>query len=131
MVTKIVNGLLPYLGGSANVLNKIPGRMAPIHLPALPYTHALSAVTGMNVTVGVFKEIGERGFNLERLFNMRMGMTGADDTLPKRLTDESQIEGDPRTRVPLAVMKKQYYKIRGWSEEGVPLKDKQKKLSLK
>ncbi len=131
MVTRIVNGLLPYLGGSANILNKIPGRMAPIHLPALPYTHALSAVTGMNVNVGVFKEIGERGFNLERLFNMRMGMTGADDTLPKRLTDESQIEGDPRTRVPLAAMKKQYYKIRGWSQEGVPLKDKQEKLSLK
>jgi len=100
-------------------------------MPALPHTHALSAVTGMKVTVGVLKEMGERGFNVERLFNLRMGMTGADDALPGRLTDEPQVENDPRTRVPLAEMKKEYYKIRGWSPEGVPGYERKRQLGIR
>jgi aldehyde:ferredoxin oxidoreductase len=129
-VTKAVNAILPYSSGVVNLLNKYPARMTPIHMPALPHTHALTAVTGMKVTVGVLKEMGERGFNVERLFNLRMGMTGADDALPDRLTKEPQVENDLRTRVPLSVMKKEYYQIRGWSEEGVPLERKRKQLGI-
>jgi aldehyde:ferredoxin oxidoreductase len=131
MITKAVNAILPYSGGVVNFMNKYPGKMQPIHMPALPHTHALSAVTGMKVTVGVLKEMGERGFNVERLFNLRMGMTGADDALPGRLTDELQVENDPRTRVPLAEMKKEYYKIRGWSAEGVPGYERKRQLGIR
>jgi aldehyde:ferredoxin oxidoreductase len=131
MITKAVNAILPYSSGVVNFMNKYPGKMQPIHMPALPHTHALSAVTGMKVTVGVLKEMGERGFNVERLFNLRMGMTGADDALPGRLTDEPQVENDPRTRVPLAEMKKEYYKIRGWSPEGVPGYERKRQLGIR
>jgi len=129
-ITKIVNAVLPYFGGATNVLNMLPGKMAPIHLPGLPHTHALEAVTGMKVNVGVMKDIGERGFNIERLFNLRMGMTAADDTLPKRLTDDPQIAGNPKSLVPLADMKNQYYKIRGWNKDGVPGPKKRRQLGI-
>lgn len=130
LIGRIVNAILPYSGASVNLLNKLPGKFLPIHLPLFPYTKALSAVTGMRMTVGRLKDMGERGFNLERLLNIRLGLTAADDSLPKRLTDEPQIEGDPRTRVPLGKMKKQYYRIRGWDVSGVPTERKRKSLRL-
>jgi len=113
-----------------NLLNKLPGKLLPLQMPGLPYPKALAAVTGMKMNVGRMKEIGERGYTLERLLNIRMGLTGEDDTLPKRLTDELQIENDPRTRVPLQKMKRTYYKIRGWDSTGVPSDRKKKALGL-
>ena len=130
-IAKLVNAVLPYTGWSVNLLNRLPGKFLPIHLPLFPYTKALTAVTGMKVTVGVLKEIGERGYNLERLLNIRMGLTGEDDTLPKRLSEENQIEGDPRTHVPVKKMVAAYYKIRGWDASGVPTERKRKALGLK
>jgi len=127
---RIVNAILPYSGASVNLLNRLPGKFLPIHLPLFPYTKALSAVTGMKMTVGRLKDIGERGFNLERLLNIRLGLTAADDSLPKRLTDEPQVEGDLRTRVPLGKMKRQYYRIRGWDACGVPTERKKKRLRI-
>lgn len=130
IVGRIVNAILPYTGVTVNLLNRIPGKFLPIHLPLFPYTKALRAVTGIKMTVGRLKDIGERGFNLERLLNIRMGLTGADDTLPKRLTDEPQVEGDLRTRVPITKMMKHYYRIRGWDASGVPTARKRKRLGL-
>ncbi|MCX5772307.1 MAG: aldehyde ferredoxin oxidoreductase C-terminal domain-containing protein [Candidatus Hydrogenedentes bacterium] len=131
MVAKTVNAILPYSGGSTNMLNRAPGKLVPIHLPGLPQTKALSAVTGWRITLGALKEIGERGFNLERLFNLRMGVTAKDDALPKRLTDEPQRPDDPRSRVPLEAMKKEYYAVRGWdSSSGAPSQKKKKQLGL-
>ncbi len=85
---------------------------------------------GINMTVGRMKEIGERGFNIERLLNIRLGITGEQDSLPARLTDEMQIEGDPKTHVPLKEMKEEYYAIRGWDKTGIPTEKKKKALSL-
>ena len=112
------------------MLNKAPAWLVPIHLPSLPHTKALAAATGMKMNAGVFKEIGERGYTLERLYNMKAGITAKDDTLPKRLTDVPQVEGDERTKVPLAKLKKQYYKLRGWDANGAPTEAKKKKLGL-
>ena len=66
----------------------------------LPHTKALQAATGMKITMGDLMRIGARGFNLERTINARMGVSAKDDKLPKRLTDEEQVPGDPRTKVP-------------------------------
>ena len=57
--------------------------------------------------------MGERGFTLERLFNSREGFSAKDDTLPKRFTDEEQIPGNAKTKVPLGKMLPAYYKLRG------------------
>jgi len=130
-VAKTVNAVLPYGGGATNLLNKAPAKMAPIHMPGLPQTKALSAITGWRITMGTLKEIGERGFNLERMFNLRMGLTAEDDVLPKRLTDEPQRPDNPRSTVPLTVMKKEYYAVRGWDpQSGAPKAKKKRQLGL-
>ena len=129
-IMKLVQAVLPFAGPFVNPLNTLPGKFFPIHLPDLYYTKALAMVTGMKMNVGVLKEIGERGYNLERLLNIRLGLTGADDTLPKRLTDEPQIPGNEKSRVPLQPMKKAYYKIRGWDANGVPTEKKKKTLGI-
>jgi len=130
IIGKMVNAILPYSSGVVNLLNTLPAGLLPLQFPALPHTKALNAVTGMKMNVGILKEIGDRGFNLERLFNIRMGLTQEDDTLPKRLTDERQVESDPRSKVPLDQMKPTYYKIRGWDAAGVPSGRKKKSLGL-
>ncbi len=130
-IVKMITAVLPLAGPFVNPLNTWPGKFFPIHLPDFPYTKALAAVTGMKMTVGMLKEIGERGFTTERLLNIRLGVRAEDDTLPKRLTDEPQIDGNDRSRVPLDAMKGEYYRIRGWDANGVPTEKKQRALSIK
>ncbi len=130
IITKCVNAMLPFSGPFVNLLNKLPGKMFPIHLPGLPHTKALTHVTGMKIRLGELKDIGERGYNLERMFNIRRGLTAKDDSLAKRFTDQPQIESDPRTKVPLDKMKAEYYRIRGWDDAGVPKEQKKRRLRL-
>lgn len=130
-IAKLVNAVLPLAAPFVNPLNMLPGKFFPFHLPDLPYTKALAAVTGMKMNVGMLKEIGERGFTTERLLNIRLGLTVDDDTLPKRLMDEPQIPGNDKSRVPLQTLKKTYYKIRKWDDNGVPTEEKKKALNIK
>ncbi len=130
IITKIVNASMAYQGGAVNLLNRVPAWLLPIHLPTLPHSKALRHVTGMKMTLGKFRDIGERGYNLERIMNNRFGITEKDDTLPKRLTDEPQIEGNPNSRVPLDAMKGEYYKVRGWDKNGIPTEKKRRSLGI-
>lgn len=125
-ITRSVNKLLKYCGPAVNLANRFPIFMLPVNLPMIPYTYALEAATGMKMNLGKFKKIGERGYNLERLMNLKLGLTQQDDSLPERLTHELQNPDDSRTRVPLEEMKKKYYRARGWDAAGVP---KEKRLS--
>lgn len=121
LLSRIFNKSLVHMGGVVNLINKLPGKMLPFNPSALIYIDALRAVTGIKMTFGTFKDIGDRGYNLERLFNIRVqGLSKGDDSLPKRLTNTSQEEDNPKTKVPLSIMKKKYYKARGWDEEGIP-----------
>ena len=64
-------------------------------------------------------ETGERIWNLERDFNMRAGLTAADDTLPKRLLEEAANTGPAEGKVSgLAEMLPEYYRERGWRQDG-------------
>jgi aldehyde:ferredoxin oxidoreductase len=64
-------------------------------------------------------ETGERVWNLERRFNMAAGLTAADDTLPKRLLEVPAPSGSGKGKVSeLAQMLPEYYKARGWTEDG-------------
>ena len=64
-------------------------------------------------------EVGARIWNLERDFNMRAGLTGADDTLPKRLLKDAANVGPAQGKVAgLDLMLPKYYELRGWTTEG-------------
>ncbi len=97
---------------------KLPASMLPIHIPMIPHSKAIAGASGQKMSAGEFLAAGARGYNLERMFNVREGMV--DDSLPARLTDDPQIKGRPDTVVPLDKMLPQYYKVRGWDSRGVP-----------
>jgi len=64
-------------------------------------------------------EVGERIWNLERDFNLAAGLTGADDTLPKRLLKEAAKTGPAKGKVSeLGKMLPEYYELRGWTPDG-------------
>ncbi|MGD9164767.1 MAG: aldehyde ferredoxin oxidoreductase family protein [Chromatiales bacterium] len=76
-------------------------------------------------------ELGERVWNMERDFNLRAGITAADDTLPKRLLTEPANVGPASGRVAeLPAMLTEYYELRGWSADGVPTSETRQRLSL-
>lgn len=126
----LVNKLFTKLGPAIGFIDSAPTWLLKINLPMIPHPKVLSTITGMDIKFGDFMEIGARGYNIERLFNIKMGLTDKDDSLPTRLTDELMDINDSRTIVPLSQMKRRYYKVRGWDEKGVPTNKKIKKLSL-
>lgn len=78
-----------------------------------------------------FMETGERIWNLERLFNLAAGFTAADDTLPARQLSEPAKSGAAAGRVnELSRMLPEYYKARGWSDDGVPTPETLSRLGI-
>ena len=91
----------------------------------------VAAATGQPYTMDEVLKIGERTWNIERLWNLRAGLTKADDSLPKRLLNEPHKEGPSAgVTVNLKVMLPIYYESRGWDPEGVPSPEKLTELGL-
>jgi len=75
--------------------------------------------------------VGERIWNMERQFNLAAGLTAKDDDLPPRLKTEPAKTGPAKGLVNgLDKMKPEYYKVRGWTPEGVPEKSTLERLGL-
>ena len=76
------------------------------------------------------REIGDRIFNIERMFNKAAGMKPEDDRLPKRLLEEPISNGPSKGMVSkLSVTLPQYYEARGWVN-AFPTDETLKKLGL-
>jgi len=76
-------------------------------------------------------EVGERIWNMERDFNLAAGLTGKDDTLPKRLLKDVAKSGPATGKVnDLHKMLPEYYELRGWTPEGVPTDVTRSRLGL-
>jgi len=76
-------------------------------------------------------ESGERTWTLERQFNLAAGLTAKDDSLPKRLLEVPAPSGTAKGKVnELGKMIPEYYKLRGWTEEGVPSNETLARLGL-
>jgi len=94
------------------------------------YAEMLAAGSGLPVTGRDILTIGERIWNLERLFNNREGLTTDDDQLPPRFFTPLP-EGNSRNRVVhLDQMLTEYYRLRGWDADGRPTKDRLKNLNI-
>lgn len=95
------------------------------------FARTLSAVTGIPYATGDLIRVGERVWNLERLYNLREGFSKADDTLPQRLLEEPIPDGPSKGWVAhLEPMLAEYYRTRGWDANGAPLPKKLKELEL-
>ncbi|MEM2058055.1 MAG: aldehyde ferredoxin oxidoreductase C-terminal domain-containing protein, partial [Thermoproteota archaeon] len=95
------------------------------------YSRMLSAAIGVKYTAEDLMLVGERIWNLERLFNIREGFSRKDDTLPKRLLSEPLTSGPTKGQVvELDQMLEEYYRARGWDKEGRPTKRTLERLGL-
>ena len=95
------------------------------------FARLLSAVSGLDFTAENLMRVGERTWNMERLYNLREGFTKADDTLPDRMLNDPVEEGPSAGyTVHLEPMLKEYYAFRGWDAQGVPSPAKLKELGL-
>lgn len=78
----------------------------------------LSAATGIDYSEKDLRRIGERIFTLERIYDIREGITKEDDVLPRRLTEEPAPKGPCEGEVvELEQMRSEYYNLRGWDQE--------------
>ena len=78
------------------------------------------------------KRIGERIWNLERVYNLREGVE--EDMLPSRFFNEDLTDGlEGGKRVPeerFLNARSLYYAGRGWNGRGEPTKEKLRELDL-
>ncbi len=94
------------------------------------FARVLSAVTGIPYATGDLIKVGERVWNLEKLFNLREGFSRRDDTLPPRLLNEAASGPSQGWVVQLEPMLEEYYRARGWDRDGVPTRRKLVELEL-
>lgn len=99
-------------------------------LGAPEYAALLNAGTGTNYDAAALLEVGERIYNIERMFNKAAGMRPEDDRLPKRLTEEPISNGPSKGEISkIDITLPQYYEARGW-ENAFPTEETLKRLGL-
>ena len=92
----------------------------------------VSVLMGQSVTVSDLFAAGERIANIERLFNLRCGVTDADDRLPDMFFDKEYNAGQQPSKPSewMEPMKKKFYSVMGWDEKGQPTKAKLTELGI-
>jgi aldehyde:ferredoxin oxidoreductase len=101
--------------------------------PPDSYPRLLSAATGREISLEEFLTVGERIWNLERLFNIGAGLGRGDDRLPERCFQPIQgeaSEGAVMDREQFEAMLDEYYRLRGWDERGIPTEKKLEELGI-
>jgi aldehyde:ferredoxin oxidoreductase len=81
----------------------------------------LRGSTGLDLGVEDMKTIARRITDETRTFNLREALRPADDHLPKRFYTEALPEtGKSISEAQMAQLLKDYYRVRGWDEQGKP-----------
>jgi aldehyde:ferredoxin oxidoreductase len=94
----------------------------------------MRAVTGWDLTLDELLEVGRRRLNLFRIFNAREGFGRKDDKLPKKffktLKGTGPTAGIALTHEEIDTAIDQYYKMAGWTPDGVPTPETIEALDL-
>ena len=91
----------------------------------------VNLITDWGIDIPEFMKVGERLFNLKRIYNVRLGASRKDDVLPPRfLTLNRRGDGLTNQLPPLGKLLSDYYAYRKWSEEGIPTPEKLEDLGL-
>ncbi|MCX7679299.1 MAG: aldehyde ferredoxin oxidoreductase family protein [Spirochaetes bacterium] len=95
---------------------------------------AFYLVTGFDFSPTTLSDAGARIYTFERHINCLRGVSRINDTLPFRVMNEPIPNGPAKGRYVSKDMLNQqldfYYKIRGWSENGIPTIETLRKLDL-
>jgi aldehyde:ferredoxin oxidoreductase len=89
------------------------------------------SATGIDYSFDEIIKCGERTWMIERMFNIKAGLTAKDDNLSYRMLNEPMPEGPAKGHVNrLQEMLPEYYTLRGWDENGVPTKERLNELGI-
>jgi aldehyde:ferredoxin oxidoreductase len=81
----------------------------------------LQSGTGLKFTTDRINQALRQTIVNERRLNIDFGVDASQDTLPHRFTHEPLTSGPSRDQVvPVDRMVRDYYRIKGWDENGVP-----------
>ena len=87
------------------------------------YPKLVSAATGMDLDEASLTKIVKRSRNLHRAFNLRRGLTRADEKPPEDHWKRRFPEHEEK-------LKDTYYRFKGWNLEGVPTRETLEDLDL-
>ncbi len=95
----------------------------------------VNAATGCGYSVDDLKKVGTRIWTVERLFNLREGLSKKDDTLPERLftlpIHDGPSKGAVVNKADFDAELVEYYRLWGWTDDGVPTKDAIEALGIR
>lgn len=97
---------------------------------------AYEAITGVSLSEDRLEEVAERVWTLIRLFNVREGVTRAQDTLPERFLNDALPSGVAEgctafvSEEDMNLVLDKYYDLRGWDRDGVPLPETLRGLGI-
>lgn len=101
------------------------------NVPPQTLVELINAGCGLEWKIPDMMKSGERGWNLKRAINNRLGLTRANDKLPKGLLEPFPNGGSAGYVPPFAEMLEAYYEARGWDKvTGKPTKAKLLELGL-
>lgn len=101
------------------------------NVPPQSVLELVNAATGYSNTLETLLQVGERGWNLKRVINNCLGLTRANDKLPKTLLEPYEDGGSAGYVIPFAEMLDAYYLARGWNPQtGSPTREKLNELGL-
>lgn len=92
--------------------------------------------TGLEITPEEIWQVADRGYTMERLYNLREGLSREHDWLVDRYFDEPTplglpiVRGKSIDREKFRTMLDEYYRHHGWDENGVPTREKLQELGL-
>ncbi len=88
------------------------------------YLEMFAAATGRRMGLDELYALGERIWNLTRLFNLKAGLTKEAEDLPVRFKTEPLPDGPAAghlfTDDDIARLRADYYAVRGWGDDGAP-----------
>lgn len=115
------------------ILGALMHYLPELAIPLVDYSvfnQLYNAVTGIPLSRSEFIKAGERIHVLERYMNTREGVDRYADVLPDRLLNESRSSDPDGRTLPLHKMLPQYYKARGYDENGIPTEKILKQLEI-
>ena len=80
----------------------------------------VKGTTGLKLSAGDLQTIAANVTNNTRRFNIQEGLRPEDDYLPRRFHKEVLESGKVITEAEMKTLLKEYYRSRGWNEDGIP-----------
>ena len=110
--------------------------LSPNHPAFGEFSKLIKLNTGLEFDEMDLWNCADRCYTIERLFNLREGLTRADDMLPSRYFDEPTKLGLPMARgkridrEKFEAMLDEYYQLHEWDVKGVPTPQLLKRLAI-